>query len=133
MSTTLKVHTTGRFGARYGVSVKKRVLKVERKQKAKHICPYCGFAKIKRKSRGIFFCKKCDAVFAGGAFLPFTLSGGIVKKMVSQKSFLPLVSELVAIQEKESLEAVSEEEPEKALEEGHEKAKRKHKEDEEDV
>lgn len=111
MGETKKVSSTGRFGARYGVTIKKRVLKIEQKQKQKHVCPSCGFAKVKRKSRGIFECRKCSHVFAGGAFLPQTLSGGIIKKMVSQKSFLPLVQELTEAQaEKETLETAETEE-----------------------
>lgn len=114
MGNTTKVHSTGRFGARYGVSVKKRVLKVEQKQKESHKCPFCGFAKIRRKSRGIFECKKCGNVFAGGAFLPQTLTGGIIKKMVSQKSFLPLMQELVQAQETSSEELSKEKEKTKS-------------------
>lgn len=111
MGNTKKVSTTGRFGARYGVSVKKRVLKVEAKQHEKHTCQFCGFKKIKRKSRGIFECRKCGKNFAGGAFLPSTLAGGIIKKMVAQKSFLPLVGELTAAQEasEKILEEIKEE------------------------
>lgn len=101
MAQTLKVYTTGRFGARYGVSIKKRVLKVEKKQKEKHECPFCGFKKIKRKSRGIFECRKCFSEFAGGAFLPSTLAGNIVKKMVAQKSFASLSTELESAKEQE--------------------------------
>lgn len=97
MGNTKKVHSTGRFGSRYGVGVKKRVLKVEAKQNQKHECPYCGFKKIVRKTRGIFECKKCGKRFAGGAFTPHTLAGGIIKKMVSQKSFLPLAGELESV------------------------------------
>lgn len=97
MASTAKVNSTGRYGVRYGVSIKKRVLKVEAKQKEKHECPFCGFKKITRKTRGIFECKKCGKKFAGGAFIPQTLSGGIIRKMVTQKSFLPLAGELEAI------------------------------------
>ncbi|MBI4044408.1 MAG: 50S ribosomal protein L37ae [Candidatus Diapherotrites archaeon] len=97
MGNTKKVHSTGRYGARYGVGVKKRVLKVEAKQSQKHECPFCGFKKIARKTRGIFQCKKCGKRFAGGAFTPHTLAGGIIKKMVSQKSFLPLAGELESL------------------------------------
>lgn len=78
---------TARFGARYGVSVKKRYEAVEQKQRKMHPCPKCGFLKVKRVSAGIFYCKKCHTKYAGGAFYPQTLSGGIIAKMVSQKAF----------------------------------------------
>ncbi len=122
MGNTLKTSTTARFGSRYGVGVKKRVLKVENKQKEKVACINCGFKKIKRKSRGIFYCKKCGHTFAGGAFLPQTLSGGIIKKMVVQKSFLPLTKELLEATETKE-EVVAEEEP------AHEKGRKKPKEE----
>jgi large subunit ribosomal protein L37Ae len=87
MGNTKKVSSTGRFGSRYGVGVKKRVLKVEEKQNAAHQCPYCGFKKIKREAAGLFNCKKCLNKFTGGAYYPETLVGKTIKKMVLQKSF----------------------------------------------
>lgn len=95
MAQTKKVYTTGRFGSRYGVGIRKRVLKVEMKQKAKHECPFCGFTKIKRISKGIFVCKKCDSKFAGGTYTPSTLAGNIIKRMVHQKKFIPITKELI--------------------------------------
>lgn len=98
--TTKKLKSVARFGARYGLGVKSRVLDIEQKQKQKFNCPQCGFLKVKRKARGIFECKKCGARFTGGAFIPETLTGGIIKKMVSQKSFVPSMKELIEVTEK---------------------------------
>ena len=95
MAQTKKVYTTGRFGSRYGVGIRKRVLKVEMKQKARHECPFCGFPKIKRISKGIYVCKKCDSKFAGGTYTPSTLAGNIIKRMVQQKKFIPITKELI--------------------------------------
>lgn len=78
---------SARFGARYGVSVRKRFEMVEQKQRVPHTCPKCGFEKVTRVSTGIFVCKKCSAKYAGGAFYPQTLSGSIIAKMVAQKAF----------------------------------------------
>ena len=89
MGETKKVHTTGRLGSRYGVGIRKRLLKVERRQKVEKRCPNCGFNKVKRKSKGIFYCRKCGHEFVGGAYLTKTLTGTIVMQMVSQKKFLP--------------------------------------------
>ena len=60
----------GRFGARYGIKVRRKVDNIERKQKSKHLCPYCGVLKVKRISLGIFQCKKCEIKFTGGAYTP---------------------------------------------------------------
>ena len=95
MGQTKKVHTAGRFGSRYGVGIRKRVLKVEMKQKARHECPFCGFTKLKRLSKGIFVCGKCDSKFAGGTYTPSTLSGNIIKRMVQQKKFVPITKEFI--------------------------------------
>ena len=120
---TKKVGPVGRFGARYGVGVKKRVLKIELKQRRKHVCPHCGFPRAKRKSAGIYQCTKCGSRFAGGAYTPSTMTGRTIQKMVSQKSFLPRLAELLEAKENalagEVLEAEAPEfgEAEGALEE----------------
>lgn len=91
MAETRKVASAGRFGSRYGVGIRRKLLKVEPFQLQKHVCPSCGFQKVKRKGRGIFECRKCLHAFVGGAYLPQTLTGGIISKMVSQKMFSPEV------------------------------------------
>lgn len=95
MSSTKKVKSAGRFGSRYGVGIRKRLLKVESDQKKAHGCPFCGLPRVKRQAPGIFHCNKCQATFSGGAYVPQTLTGSIVQKMIVQKSFLPSLSELV--------------------------------------
>ena len=119
---TKKVKTTGRFGARYGVGIRKRVLKVEMKQKAKHSCPYCGFAAVKRQAPGIFVCRKCNSKFAGGAYIPSTMTGNIVKKIVSQKTFG--VSAEKMLEEAEKKPEFKEQEDEKGAEERKEHGKK---------
>ncbi|MBU1120546.1 50S ribosomal protein L37Ae, partial [Candidatus Micrarchaeota archaeon] len=100
MAKTKKVLSTGRFGVRYGVGIRKRLLKIELKQRKKHVCSICGFGKLKRTSTGIYYCKKCDKDFSGGAYLPETMTGRIIKKMVIQKKFLPQLGELIEAREK---------------------------------
>jgi large subunit ribosomal protein L37Ae len=105
---TKKVKSAGRFKSRYGVGIRKRVVKVESQQRQRFDCPACGFKKLKRQGTGIYGCAKCGLKMAGGAYLPTTMSGSIVKKMVAQKSFMPLASELIAASEKKPEEALSE-------------------------
>ena len=69
---TQKAGATGRFGARYGVSVRRNAGMAMKKKSAKYTCPVCQYRKVTRKSRGIWFCSKCDHTFAGGAWEPFT-------------------------------------------------------------
>ena len=67
---TKKVGSTGRFGPRYGVSVRRRIGTVEKKQRQKHECPSCSKINVKRVSTGIFKCSSCDYQFASGAYYP---------------------------------------------------------------
>ncbi len=85
--TTKKVGSAGRFGVRYGVGIRKKLIKAEKEQKKVVACPSCSFLKVKRKAAGLFECKKCGCVFAGGAYTSETLAGKSIKKIVSQKTF----------------------------------------------
>ena len=67
MAHTKKVGITGRFGARYGTSIRRKILKVEEKKNKK--CPYCNKTRLKRIAAGIWVCKGCKNKFAGGTHL----------------------------------------------------------------
>ena len=99
MGNTKKVGTAGRFGARYGVRIRKRLLRVENKAKEPYACPFCGFARTKREAAGLFVCRKCNAKFTGGAYVPETLVGKSIRKMVSQRTFLADVANLTKAKE----------------------------------
>lgn len=68
MARTKKVGSTGRFGARYGLTIRHRVLAVEKRQKQKYECPSCTKLTVKRAAKGIWSCRKCNHTFAGGAY-----------------------------------------------------------------
>ncbi len=63
-----KSKSAGRFGARYGRAVKNKLVKVEQKQRKKQKCPYCGKLGVKRLSKGIWHCRKCNKKFASNAY-----------------------------------------------------------------
>ena len=69
---TQKTGATARFGSRYGVSVRRRAGAALAKVKRSYTCPVCQYPKVKRKSSGIWGCKKCGHTFAGGVWEPFT-------------------------------------------------------------
>ncbi|MDO8870401.1 MAG: 50S ribosomal protein L37Ae [Methanobacteriaceae archaeon] len=75
MARTKKVGITGRFGARYGRKAKRTVKQIEENMKKKHVCPTCDRPAVKRVSSGIWKCRKCGAVFTGGAYVPVTPMG----------------------------------------------------------
>lgn len=83
--TTRKLKSVARYGARYGKKIRDRVLKVEREQKKRRVCPHCNTGILKRKAAGLYECAKCGARMAGGAYQPQTLAGSLVAKMIAQK------------------------------------------------
>ena len=69
MATKLKkTKSAGRFGARYGRSIKSKLVKVEEKQRKKQKCPYCQKLGVKRLSSGIWKCPKCNKKFASDTY-----------------------------------------------------------------
>jgi len=65
--------TVKRLGARYGATLRKRLLEIEQQQKATYECPRCGVVAVRRKFLGVWSCKKCGYTFAGGAYAPQVL------------------------------------------------------------
>ena len=63
-----KTGSAGRFGVRYGKTIRGKVAKIEEKQRKKQVCPYCKKQAVKRISMGIFKCKKCEIKFTGKAY-----------------------------------------------------------------
>lgn len=66
------VGSAGRFGARYGRFIRKRVKEIESVSRAAHICPKCDVKSVRREGTGIWACRKCGYKFAGGAYVPET-------------------------------------------------------------
>ena len=62
-----KVGAAGRFGARYGRSVRHKIAEIESVQRKKQICLFCNGV-AKRLSKGIWQCKKCKKKFASNTF-----------------------------------------------------------------
>lgn len=77
MGRTKKVGSTGRFGTRYGATIRKRVKKIDDTLKSKHQCPSCSSIKVKRVSIGIWQCNFCGFRFTGGSWTPETPGGKI--------------------------------------------------------
>ncbi|CRK07980.1 60S ribosomal protein L43 like [Verticillium longisporum] len=69
---TKKVGVTGKYGTRYGASLRKQVKKMEISQHAKYTCTFCGKPTVKRHSTGIWNCHSCRKTVAGGAYVVAT-------------------------------------------------------------
>jgi len=68
MARTKKVKITGKFGTRYGATVREKYGKVATKQAQKQQCPFCKKLRAKRTSKGIWHCKACNKKFASHAY-----------------------------------------------------------------
>jgi len=75
-----KVGPSRGLGPRYGSTVRKRYVKVMASMKRLHRCPSCGFTRVKRKSVGVWSCRKCGYTYTGGAYGPTTKLGAIAKR-----------------------------------------------------
>jgi large subunit ribosomal protein L37Ae len=69
-SHTKKVGSAGRFGARYGLRIRKKIWEIEQIQRQKHKCPECFKFALKRIAIGIWLCSNCNNKFAGKAYEP---------------------------------------------------------------
>ncbi len=69
---TEKVGSSGRFGARYGVKVRRRLKDIEENKSHRHECPNCHKLKVQRVSVGVWQCQSCSTKFAAGAYAPTT-------------------------------------------------------------
>ncbi|KAL1441026.1 hypothetical protein MTO96_008947 [Rhipicephalus appendiculatus] len=64
---TKKVGIVGKYGTRYGASLRKMAKKIEITQHAKYTCTFCGKDTMKRTCVGIWKCRSCRKTVAGGA------------------------------------------------------------------
>ncbi len=109
---TKKVSSTGRFGARYGAKLRRRVLDIERRRADPQRCPSCATRALTREAVGLWNCKKCGLSFAGGAYVPFTDAGKAAKRAIAQRvsgDFLALRDEDEAVDPSEFLPNIEEE------------------------
>lgn len=70
MSSKKKIGTTGRYGPRYGIKIRRRTDAIEKNLRKRHQCPKCLRQSVSRVSTGIWNCRKCGHKFAGGAYVP---------------------------------------------------------------
>ena len=81
---TKKVGVVGKYGTRYGASLRKTVKKMEITQHAKYTCTFCGKDSMKRHSVGIWYCntKNCHIKVAGGAWAYSTTAAASVRSAI---------------------------------------------------
>lgn len=74
----------GKYGVRYGASLRKQIKKIEVTQHSKYQCGFCGKTTVKRTAVGIWKCFGCAKVMAGGAYLFHTASGTQARATVAR-------------------------------------------------
>merc|ERR1712013_174252 len=79
---TKKVGIVGKYGTRYGASLRKMAKKIEVSQHAKYTCKFCGKDSVKRSAVGIWKCKACRKTVAGGAWAPSTSAAVTVRSAI---------------------------------------------------
>lgn len=72
----------GKYGTRYGASLRKQIKKMEITQHAKYTCSFCGRNAVKRRAVGIWECKGCKKTVAGGAWVLGTTTAATVRSTI---------------------------------------------------
>jgi large subunit ribosomal protein L37Ae len=81
---TKKVGITGKYGTRYGSTLRKLVRKIEVSQHSTYRCVFCGKDSVVRKCVGIWKCKSCNKVVAGGAYTLSTPAAVSVRSTIGR-------------------------------------------------
>lgn len=81
---TKKVGITGKYGTRYGSTLRKLVRKIEVSQHSTYRCVFCGKDNVKRTCVGIWECKTCRKVVAGGAYTLSTPAAVTVRSTIGR-------------------------------------------------
>ena len=102
MARTKKVGSTGRYGSRYGAKLRRRVLDIDNRRKEPTRCPACATKSLKRKAVGLWECSKCNLLFAGGAYVPYTDAGKAAKRAIAQR----VSGDFLSLREDEDIEDV---------------------------
>ena len=79
---TKKAGVVGKYGTRYGATLRKLLKKIEVAQHATYTCAFCGRDAMKRSAVGIWKCKGCRKTLAGGAYSVSTPTATTVRSTI---------------------------------------------------
>ncbi|RMD65773.1 50S ribosomal protein L37ae [Candidatus Parcubacteria bacterium] len=71
------------YRVRGGAKLRKQFARVQKAKRAKYECAACSKKSVRRKSAGVWECRSCGAVFAGGAYELSTPAGRLAKRLIS--------------------------------------------------
>mmetsp|Transcript_13589 Transcript_13589/g.23922 ORF Transcript_13589/g.23922 Transcript_13589/m.23922 type:complete len:98 (+) Transcript_13589:88-381(+) len=83
---TKKVGITGKYGTRYGSSLRKIVKRYLISQRSRYHCTFCGKDSVKRTNGGIWKCKSktCGKTLAGGCWQVSTTAAATAKTTIGR-------------------------------------------------
>ena len=83
---TKKVGITGKYGTRYGASLRKIVKRYEVQQRTRYLCSFCGKTNVRRVAGGIWKCKAktCRKTVAGGCWTVSTGAAATVRATINR-------------------------------------------------
>lgn len=80
---TKKLGITGKYGARYGSTLRKIMKTVEESQHRKYVCNACGKLSVRRSCVGLWKCRSCKHKFAGAAYSPISVAGSTFNALIN--------------------------------------------------
>eukprot|EP01057_Protomagalhaensia_wolfi_P006239 Protomagalhaensia_wolfi_Nauph_80__6238@NODE_943_length_1861_cov_520_688255_g712_i0_p1_GENE_NODE_943_length_1861_cov_520_688255_g712_i0NODE_943_length_1861_cov_520_688255_g712_i0_p1_ORF_typecomplete_len213_score23_38Ribosomal_L37ae/PF01780_19/5_5e36zfRING_13/PF17977_1/0_063_NODE_943_length_1861_cov_520_688255_g712_i07801418 len=81
---TKKVGIAGKYGVRYGSSLRKMAKKFETLSHARYVCTFCGKSAVKRQAVGIWKCRACEVTCAGGAWTIGTTAAATARSTLAR-------------------------------------------------
>jgi large subunit ribosomal protein L37Ae len=81
---TKKAGIVGKYGTRYGGTLRKVIKKMEVTQHSTYNCSFCGKNAVKRVATGIWKCNRCKKTMAGGSYVLSTAAAVTVRTAVSR-------------------------------------------------
>ncbi|CDH16514.1 probable 60S ribosomal protein L43 [Zygosaccharomyces bailii] len=82
LTSPSKVGITGKYGVRYGSSLRRQVKKLEIQQHARYDCSFCGKKTVRRGAAGVWTCSSCKKTVAGGAYTVSTAAAATVRSTI---------------------------------------------------
>lgn len=64
-----KSGSVARYGPRYGVRIRSRILEIERERARGTPCPRCGVTSVEREAAAIWRCRHCGYKYAARAYV----------------------------------------------------------------
>jgi large subunit ribosomal protein L37Ae len=67
---------------RYGATLRKRARTIKVEKQALYMCDVCGRIEVERIGTGIWRCRHCKTVYAGGAYTMKTAAGEAARVLI---------------------------------------------------